>query len=310
MKITRNSYDNDVFTSLLNNLNKDFIVEKRASENSNVVKQSEVEQSEFFTKVTADNLAPAYELEIDNIAQEVTFAADRSRLVVAQDDFARFAKSAIQNQWKGKKLQREAQKFCHQVGREVDGPQGIQRLSTKDLLENMSPHKIVSASYNPSTDSGINNSSTGKYLGCSKNPNTIWDTDALMKQASVALDGEKMLANKKAEAEKRENLKKAHWQELQDQSEAGNQVRNRILSASDGIGTNATDKPLPINAMGIFGDHKDFGNIPDRTMGEKLAKTNKERSQKREESRSDWDKTQAPKNTRSALDFLFDGLSG
>lgn len=308
MKVSTHSYNSSVFASLLDGLNKDFILQKK-NDSPEPIKQAQVEDSQFFSQKTKDDMSAVYEQEIESVAQEIAFASDRAKLAVSNDDFAKFAQQAIKNKWSGKQLQREAQKFCNQVGREIAHPQGTQKLSATELLENMNPHKIISASYPIDSPTGMNNSVTGKYIGSMRNPNTIWDTEAMTKQASQILNDEKIKASKEQEQKTRKAMKDMHWAELQEQAKDGMQVHNKILSASETTSTDVSFKAVAQNAMSMFDPaNREFANIPEKTLGEQIAKKAEDRSNKVAESKSDWNQVKPAVRTRSSLDSFFDGL--
>ncbi len=296
MKLSGHNFNNDVFDSLLDGMSKDVELKKTA--------QSKVEPdvSGFFSTATATDLANIQQEDLNFMAGELAFAAERARVVVTAEDLAKFACQSRLDGLRGKKLERAAQKYCNKLD-ESSNLSGTTKISATDLIDQLASHRVVPAGYNP--ELGSNNSVTGKFMGSSKNPNTIWDTDALQRQAQIALGDEKIKASKKAEEEHRNQMKTAQWQELQDKHSDPEQIHKGITNAGTSIEEPVVGQKLPANTMSIFSDNRDFENIPQKTAGEAIVAQAESRANKKVASNDEARDIQKPMNTRDAMDSLF-----
>jgi hypothetical protein len=297
MKLSGHNFDNDVFDSLLDAKAKDIELKKTAD----TKEQPSVDG--FFSSTTADNFENVQRENLDFIASELAFAADRAKVAVNAEDLVRFASQVQHENLRGKKLERAAQKYCSQLDREIAHPQGTTKISAGDLINQLASHKVVPAGYDP--QHGANDSFTGKYIGSSKNPNSIWDTDALQKQAQTALGDEKIKESKKAQEEYDDNMKTAQWQDLQDKHSDDLQLHKGITNAGTGTVHEATNQNLPANTMSIFSKDRDFENIPSHTAGEDIIAIAEARANKKAESNAEVHDAQKPMNTKDSLNKLF-----
>jgi len=259
------------------------------------------------------------------IAAELQFAADKSKVAVNGSDLIRFAKEVHKDGLRGKRLERAASKFCNKLNREIAPPQSGHTVQNIDLVEQAS--SVIPARYNTEE---VNNSKTGGYLGMSKNPNTIWDTEALQRFATKTDDrtqmrGDEQIADsRKREAEYKESLKTASTEEPE-----GIIAKQDLSNISTGQ-ESGTSQALPTNAMSMFDADRDFANIPEKTAGEMLKAQSEERANKKAEAKSEWNKTASVQKTsntnlldtessqeesqknsisRSAVDKLFEGFA-
>lgn len=297
MKLSGHKYDNDVFNSLLNGLLKDVELKKDAQTNPEASGDSFA-----FSSVTAANMADIRSDQLEFVASELSFAADKAKIVIGPEDLAKFASQIQKQNLRGKAVERAAQQYCNQIDREV-AYTGSTKLSGQDLIDKLASHKVTPAGYNPAH--GANNSHTGKYMWSSKNPNTIWDTDALEKQAQVALGDEKIKASKKAQKEHRLAMKTAQWEELQEKH-SKEQLHKGISNTGTSETIPVTNQKSPANTMSIFSDNRDFENIPQQTIGEDIIAQAEARANKKQAAKDGMDaSSQKPMNTRNALDKLF-----
>lgn len=325
MKISGHNYQNNVFDSLLDGLKGDVVLTKKAEHKAEV----NVSGSDVFSSTTEDTLASIQNDELQFIAAELQFAADKANVSVNADNLAAFAKEAQADNLRGKKLERAAQKFCNKISRTGFVPQSSSKISS-DLLSSTNNHGIKPAGY-PSD--AMSNSRTGGFMGMSKNPNTIWDAGVLHKQASVpqehhAKNGDEQIKSSKADRENyKQTQKEMFWQEIQDTLSDKSLIRNSISNISTGNEVGTSQK-LPANAMSMFSDDKDFANIPEKTAGENLKVQSETRSQKSKEAKGEWNKSVPakkadnsgsalletseqivhPSSHRSAIDKLFEGI--
>ncbi len=297
MKLSGHNFNNGVFNSLLDNICKDVELKKTAEQTSTP------EIGEFFSSTTAETLNDIHRDELEFVASELSFAAERAKVAISAEDLVKFASQIQKEGLRGKKMERAAQKYCSNLDREIAHPQGTTRLSADDLINQLASHKVMPAAHNP--DHGSNNSVTGKYMGSSKNPNTIWDNDALTRQASIPLGDEKIQEGKKAEEEHRLAMKTAQWQDLQDKHSDPVQVHKGIINAGTSPTTEVVGQNLPSNTMSIFSDNREFENIPDKTAGEEIIAQAEARANKKTTSEAETRDIQKPMNTRDSLNKLF-----
>lgn len=297
MKLSGHNFNNEVFDSLLDGLSKDVELKKT------VQTQTAPDVSGFFSSTTASNLDGIHQEELDFMASELAFAAEKSQVVVTAEDLAKFACQSRVEGLRGKDLERAARKYCSHAER-TSNLNGTTKISAGDLIDQLSSHKVIPAGYD--TQYGTNNSATGKFMGSSKNPNTIWDTDALQRQAQIAFGDEKIKASKKAEEDHRTQMKTAQWQELQDKHSDPQQLHKGITNAGTSQGQlAAANQNLPSNSMSIFSDNRDFENIPGQTVGEEIVAQAEARANKKAASKDEIRDIQAPMNTRNAMENLF-----
>jgi len=296
MKLSGHNFENDVFSSLLNGISQDVELKKTAQT------KTETDVSGFFSTATAADLANIQEEELEFMAGELAFAAERACVAVTAEDLVKFACQSRIDGLRGKALERAAQKYCNRLD-ESCNLSGTTKISANDLINQLASHKVVPAGYNP--QHGSNDSATGKFMGSSKNPNTIWDTGALEKQAQVALGDEKIKASKKAEEDHRHQMKTAQWQELQDKHSDPELIHKGITNAGTAQEKPITGQKLPANTMSIFSDNREFENIPNQTVGEEIVAQAEARANKKVESNDESRDIQKPKNTKTAIDSLF-----
>ena len=295
MKLSGHNFANDVFNSLLDGISKDVELKKTAQQKSEPV------FNDFFSSTTIDSLNGVRQEELQFIADGLSFAADNAKVAVSAEDLAKFASQAQREGLRGKKLERAAQKYCNHLDRDMASPRGTTHLSADDLINQLASHQVIPASHHP--DHGSNNSVTGKYMGSSMNPNTIWDQDALQQKASVPLGDEKIKASKQAAADHRLAMKTAQWQELQDKHSDPVQVNKGITNAGTSESDVVTGQNMPANTMSIFSDNRNFENIPEKTMGEEIIAQAEARANKKANAESN--DAQKPMNTRDSLNKLF-----
>jgi len=297
MQLSGHNFANSTFDSLLDGISKDVELKKTAQ------KAVKHEVDNFFSSTTADDLASIQRDELDFIANELSFAASRSKVAVDVQDLAKFASQVSKQGLRGKALERAAQKYCSELDREVAAPQGATKLSANDLMDQIGSNKIVSAGYDPEV--GANDSITGRFMGSSKNPNTIWDSEALTKQAQVALGDEQIKESKQAQEDYRTKMKTEQWEELQEKHSDPEQVHKGITNAGTSVEEEVVAQNLPQNSMSIFSDDRDFENIPENTIGEEIIAQAEARANKKLASKDEHRDIQKPMNTKDALDKLF-----
>lgn len=329
MKLSGHSYDNNVFQSLLDGLKGDVVYTKIAQIDAKTAESPSME----FSSVTEDNFHQIQEEELQAIAGELEFAADRSKVDISRDDLMTFANEAKSQGLRGKKLERAAQKFCGNLGHKTAAPVGDTR-NSPSLLDSANNSAVIPAGYN--TQYGQNETTTSGYMGMSKNPNTIWDDGALAEKAKAATGDERIKASKEAKEQFAKDQKQQYWDGLQNDMSDPNIIQSKVASVAN-VSTkeSAGNQNLPANSMSIFNDDREFENIPAQTDGEALKESEESKIAKKEAAKQEWNKSEPVKkvdNTASALfsqperedqtviqkvnnhrvsvDRLFDGLTG
>lgn len=313
MKLSGHTYQNDVFDSLLDGLKSDVVLKKEAKK-----EQPPVSSTDVFSSTTKDVLRSIREDEMRTMASELEFAAEKAKLAVSGADLLTFASQA--KGLKGKKLERAAQKFCNQINREIQPPQSATKVGGISLIDQLSPHLVTPAGY---PEDQIGDRKTGGYLGMSKNPNTVWDSDALQRFAARPELRKDMLGDEQmADTKLRQANKPTPTPEEIPEEVMIN--KKHVLNASTGQEA-GTSQQLPENAMSIFSGDRDFNNIPEKTAGEMLKEQAEERKQKSAEAKGEWNKTvpakkadnagtsffeEIPRSSveRAKLDTMFEGL--
>lgn len=298
MKLSGHSYNNDVFDSLLDGISKDVKLTKTASKQG----EAAITGMDLFSATTENTLRTIQEDRLAGIAAELQFAADRAKVAINTDDLAKFANKVVQENLRGKSLERAAQRFCNDLDREIAQPQGVTRRGESHTI-----HGITSATYDPDSINDGNRVSGG-YLGCSKNPNTIWNSEGMQALAQQKFGDDQIRESKQAKADFAHEQKKSMWQGLQDTLSDPNQAQKGIKNA----GTYAQPEPvvnqkMAANSMSIFSGDRDFANIPVETDGERIAKIAEARAMKANEAKGEWDKSEPAKklDNNSIFNTLF-----
>lgn len=299
MKLSGHSYNNDVFNSLLDQLKGDVIL-KSAEKEKNVP----ISGMDVFSSTTEDTLKTIRDEELAFMAAELEFAAERAKVALTQEDFVRFAQEAKVEGLRGKKLERAAQKFCNDLQRQITPPQGVMRIA-----DTLNPRGVTPAGY-PTEHGGPTDNLTGRFMGCSKNPNSIFDSEALQEIAKKSenyanMNGDEQIKlSQTSDKAFRQSMKDAEWKEKQEQLSDPNMLHDRIQNISTGkeVGTNQT---LPKNAMSMFNNDRDFNNIPNKTEGEMLKESADQRAVKAQEARQTSQDIQPATKADNSLDGLF-----
>ena len=223
-----------------------------------------------------------------NLVEELKFAARNIGVKLAQSHLDEFASLVSKDRLVGKKLERAARVYVTKIEERIVPAQ--KRNNSGKLTEvfsavNDNVKTVISSTSSPTVDD--NNSAACGYLGSKTNPNSIWNVDALKKAAQTPSSDEITKKLKEERAETREKIKDSYWKALHEKLASKGLVPNRqvhSLSTEESHGFNTN---LPENAMSIFGDHKDFENIPEKTAGETLADQNLERASKKTKENSE-----------------------
>ncbi len=300
MKLSGHSYDNEVFDSLLDQLAGDVVLKTAKKEKQ----EAPITGMDIFSSTTENTLQQIRDEELSFMAAELEFAADRAKIAITRDDLASFAREAKSNGLRGKKLERAAQVFCNDLQRRVAPPQGLMRVGNE-----LNPRGIVPAGY-PINEGGPTDNLTGKFLGCSKNPNSIWDSEILQDLAKKAESRQGMYGDEQikqsqtANKEYRQAMKDEAWKEKQAELSDPHMLRKGIQNISTGQEV-GTSQALPKNAMSMWSEDRDFANIPGKTEGEALRGNAEQRMLKAKEARQTPQDIQPAAKTNNTLDGLF-----
>ena len=213
MKLSGHNYDNDIFASLLDGLKDDVVLKKEAQ-------KKPAPQVDFnFTQTTEDTFKGVLRDELRFIANELLFAAKQASVDVTGDDLRVFAHQAKQEGLRGKGLERAARRYCNELRREIAPPQGAARLDADALIRQAGASTIIPMDVRGGEQ---NQGHKGGFMGMSKNPNTIWDSESLHKMAQEPeehqdkMGDEQIAASKEAQKEYAHDQKAQFWQSLQD----------------------------------------------------------------------------------------------
>jgi len=291
MKLSGHSYNNDVFNSLMDGMKDDIVLKKKAQQ----AKDPTLTGSDIFSSTTEKQFSAIQEEEMKVIAAELQFAADKSKVAISGSDLVKFSKDVMNKGLRGKDLERAASKYCNNIDREIALPQSACKVQNIDIVAEAS--RVIPAGYNTED---VNNSKTGGYMGMSKNPNTIWDTDALQRFATKTDDVTQMMGDERIADHKKKEA--AYQESLETTTEVPADLlpKGDIMSASTGQEV-GTSQSLPQNAMSIFTEDKDFTNIPEKTAGEMLKEQSEGRANKKAEAKNEWNKIASVQKTGTQL---------
>ena len=307
MKLSGHSYDNDVMGSLLDGITKDVVFTKAAhAQNNTRQEEPEVSGMDIFSSVTESDFRGVQNEELANIIGELEFAADRAHVGIARAHVIAFAKEAMNDGLRGKKLERAAQKFCNRIATDSAPPIGDTRNSlSANLLDNANDHAVIPAGYN--TEHGQSDSKTGGYMGQSMNPNSIWDSGKLAELAAQPRGDEQIKQSQAAKEKFAANQKQQYWEELQQKLAHQDVIQGKTASVAN-VSTveHVGNQKMPENSMDIWGNDG-FAQLPERTVGESIKQSEEEVAMKKQAARKQWDKSEpATKAASQLLDEVID----
>lgn len=298
MRLSGHSFNNETFQSLKKVL-EDAEMQKEAQ-----VAPKEAVQAMEFTETTQNTYDAVVSDEVKFMQQELVFAADRARVKLTNADVISFIKDAHQQNLRGKNLERFARKFVSRINHRDAAPVGHTSMQVASVDGRTADKQVRSASYSPNANGSINDSKTGGYMGMSKNPNTIWDTDAMARFAQVKHGDEKIKESKVQREEFKKAQKQEYWDQIKQALEGTHMSKIAAAGKEAEINT-AHDPKLPANVMSAFSDDRDFANIPEQTQGETLAESAKERSNKNAQAKDEWNQVKSAQKADNSLSFLF-----
>ena len=219
-----------------------------------------------------------------NIIEELKYAARQVGVKLADQHLSDFADEAVRDKLGGRKLEKAAKRFVMKINERLAMPSRTKNAGKIDeVFDAVTKNSKTILSGISETNDGDSTKGGGKYLGSVVNPNSIWDSGALTKAAQTPSSDEVTKKNKEKIAEKKESAKEAYWDALQKQLSDKGLVSQAKIHSTHTIPTRAFNNNIPENSMGIFGDHKEFENIPEKTAGEKIAEDNAVRASKKSE---------------------------
>jgi len=298
MKLSGHSYNNEVFDNLKKVLDDDKM------EKESQTKPSEAVQAMDFTSTTQETFDQVQNEEFDFMQKELLFAADRAKVSITQQDVIHFIKEAKNQNLRGKGLERFARKYVNQATADTRPIQSDTRIPEPSIDSRNASSQIRTASYSPDAKGAVDNSKTGGYIGMSKNPNTIWDTDALEKFAQVKHGDEQIKESKQAREDFKKQEKQEYWEKIAASVE-GTKMSKIAKAGQEAAIEENYDQKLPANAMSAFSQDRDFSNIPEQTEGEKIAENTQARHNKAAEAKGEWNQIKSAQKTDNSLNNLF-----
>jgi len=215
------------------------------------------------------------------------FAARRIGVKLAQEHMDEFTKTAFKDRLDGRALEKAARIYVTKIEeRIVPATRQSHNKKLAEIFEAVTKNAKTVLSGISSAEGESNTAGCG-YLGSKKNPNTIWNSDALTKAAQTPGTDEITKQNKEKIAEEKANFKESYLKILQEKLADKNLIPNAKVHSVVTEPKAAFNSKLPENAMGIFGDHKEFKNIPKETVGETIKTASTERSNKKTQENSE-----------------------
>lgn len=302
MKLSGHNYNNDVFASLLDGLKDDVVLKKEAQ-------KKRAPQVDFnFTQTTEDTFKGVLEEELRFIASELLFAAKQASINVTGDDLRKFAHYAKQEGLRGKGLERAARRYCNEMQREIAPPQGTTRIDAETLIRQAGASTIIPMDVRGGE---LNQTHKGGFMGMSKNPNTIWDSESLHKMAQEPdqhqdkMGDEQIAASKEAKKAYADDQKTQFWQSLQDQLSDPQNLHDGVTPVHTQASSDFNPN-IPENSMSMFSNDRDFENLPAKTSGEVLRQQAEERAEKKAQAKAEWNNVAASKKADNTGNFVFD----
>lgn len=294
MKFSGHNYNNAVFDSLLKNIELPKVANKKPSVD---LGYTETTQSTF------DNIV---EEELQFMANELQFAAKLAHVELSPENLTEFAENAKKNNLKGKSLERAARNYCSQIKKISSAPIGSTKITTSELIDQAKAGLVIPAS---EASGEMNNAHKGAFLGQSKNPNSIWDSEALTKVASIENSkqfGDEQIKESKEKIAKFAKYMKEKVSTLPEPSElSGKKI---IPSANPVAGEHNPN--LGDRHLSVFSNDQDFSKIASSDNKELIKQAKDERQNKKQASKKEWNhiKGSTKVNNRSAIDKYFENL--
>jgi hypothetical protein len=251
---------------------------------------------EHFNKIREDTKT--------KLEEELKYAAHNIGVQLAQNNLDEFVASVTKENMYGRALEKAAKNYVSKLNEKImpadkrvhtgklDDVFTIVSKSNKTVLPNIS-----SLDKNDSQNCG--------YLGSAKNPNTIWNSEALTKAAQTPSSDEITKGLKTAKEQEKQSFKESYWKALEDRLSEKGLISNSKIHSLASSKADTFNGTIPQNAMGIFGENKEFSNLPNKTAGEMLSVENQKRADKKTESNKEAKPAKA--QTLESNNWLFKG---
>lgn len=232
---------------------------------------------------TQKDFVATQEQKHSKVIEELKFAAKSIGIALAQEHVDEFVKTS--EKLSGKTLEKAARSYVNKLQEKISLPERRKyagKIDNPFALADKNAKTIFSTT--PSPDTIV--SQNCQYLGSKVNPNTIWDSNALTKTAQVPSNDERIRKAKQERVDEKAAVKESYWKALHEQLSQKGLVSNAKVHSTTTTEKQAFNPKLPNNAMGIFGDNKEFSNIPAKTAGESIAEQNAEIENKKAEEKN------------------------
>jgi len=228
-----------------------------------------------------------------HIVEELKYAAQRAGVKLADRHEVEFAVES--GKLRGKNLERAATKYVSKIQDRIMPEQRTQRIS--DGFSDSLGKAFASPTIKTELE---NNRAGGAYLGKLSNPNTVSDPFALDKLANTLTSDEISKKYKQEKLANKEKIKDLYRKEIEAKFNETQIKPSNVVSLH--ASTDTFNSQTPKSGISMFGDNKEFSNVPEQTDGEKLASIAKERSEKKANSKHEWNQV---KGTVKAKSWLF-----
>lgn len=232
---------------------------------------------------TQSDFTATQEQQHNHVIEELKFAARQIGITLAQEHVDEF--TTANAKLSGKSLEKAAKSYISKLQEKISLPERRKyagKIAEPFSLAGKNAKTVFSTT--PSPDTIV--SQNCQYLGSKVNPNTIWDSNALTKTAQVPSNDERIRKEKQERLTEKEAAKESYWKALHEKLSEKGLVSNAKVHSTATTEKQAFNPKLPSNAMGIFGDNKEFANIPAKTAGETIAEQNAENANKKAEEKN------------------------
>lgn len=247
-----------------------------------------------FSTTTGDGYEKAKTDKTHDVIEELKFAARRVGVKLAEKHVKDFI-SASEN-LRGKNLSRAAMRYISSLRERVTPETPVKRISDEfsESLTKTFGNKTAQVEKEF-------NASGGSYLGRLRNPNTIFNPDALDKLANTATSDELVKKSKLDKQAHKEKVKSVYRQEVEEKFKDLPIKTNSVtpLHASSGASHNPK---ISKSGLSMFSEDTEFSQIPEKTAGEVMSQEKVKTAQlQKEQHKKDWNQLKAAPKTKSWL---------
>lgn len=241
--------------------------------------------------VAADEMSDSY-------AKELQYACERFGVSPTQQQSDKFVAMASGGKMKGRELEKAAAAFARSLRHDVTPQQTSRTVIADGVAANV--HAVfLGASAEESETKG-----PGRLIGSVRNPNSIWNPDAIVSASQTKGSDEITREAKEQLKLQRELEKTAREEEIIRRLAQPELIKGEKVHSVSTTEQGSHNTPLASNAMSIFGGNREFESIPEKTAGEKLAAEAEERRTKKAESKEEWNQVK-PASRANTLNWLF-----